>query len=246
MIQKHFIWRMFITWRERWQSVIDNEVTDDQMVLDALKGCGLLKKFNMPNTKENIGLLKMLIHYWDLEKYAFIIEQMHLRVEIEDAYFIIGLSWRGKKVNLMRRTRGRLNVEDYVYIYYLGNTEKIGTQIPINHVERLALRIILFTIARVNGLASLHQTSQVLMSLAVEFLTNFFDWCTPLLTNMKKQLTSIRKGPKKTLDMEPFCAPFSSREYHGFNLWYYPPLSTRGILEWGIWDNIMKRIGANV
>ena len=69
----------------------------------------------------------MLIHYWDPEEDAFVIEQMPLMIEIEDIYFITGLSQRGERVNAKGRTRGSLSVEDYVCIYCPRNTEKIGT-----------------------------------------------------------------------------------------------------------------------
>ena len=49
------------------------------MELDSLRGCGLLKIFKMPNMKANTRLLEMLIHYWDREEDAFIIDQMPLR-----------------------------------------------------------------------------------------------------------------------------------------------------------------------
>ena len=101
---------------------------------------------------------------------------MPLRIEVEDIYFITGLSRKGEVVHSTRRTRSSLLVEDYVHIYCPGHPEKIGSQISIKHVDSLSLRIPLFTIARVNGLASLHQASRVCMSLAVECLTTIFDW----------------------------------------------------------------------
>ena len=55
------------------------------------------------------------------------------------------------------------------------------------------MKILLFTIGRVAGSASLHQASTTQMSIAVECLVHLYDWCTTLLINMKKQLTSIRK-----------------------------------------------------
>ena len=100
-------------------------------------------------------------------------------------------------MHLTGRTRSSLSVEDYVHIYCLGHPEKIESQIPIKHVEILLLRILLFSIARVNGSSSLHQESRVSMSLVVDCLTTIFDYCTPLLTNMKSQLTSIQKGKMK-------------------------------------------------
>lgn len=125
------------------------------------------------------------------------IDQMPLKIEIEDIYFITGYSQRGEVVHSTSRSRGSLSIEDYVHIYFSGHVEKIGSQIPIKHMESLSLRIILFTIARVNGSASLHQASQLAMSLAVDCLTTIFDWCTPLLTNLKSQLSSIKKGQDK-------------------------------------------------
>lgn len=147
---------MTITWREREYATVDDEVMNDQQALDALRGCGLLKFFKMPNMRENTHLLEMLIHYWNVEDDSFMIDQMPLRIEIEDIYFIIGLSRRGEVVHSMGCSRGSLSIEDYVHIYCPGHPEKIGSQIPIKHVESLSFRIILFIIARVNGSASLH------------------------------------------------------------------------------------------
>lgn len=126
---------------------------------------------------------------------CFSIDHMPMRIKSEDICFITGLSQRGERVNSIGRTRGQCG---RLWTHQLSrNTEKIGTQIPIKHVESLALRILLFSISRVNGSASLHQASHVSMSLVVECLMIVFDWCTSLLVNMKKQLTSIQKGQKK-------------------------------------------------
>ena len=65
---------MAITWRERERSAIDNQVMEDQNALDALRGCGLLKFFKIPNMKENTRLVELLIHYWSAEEDAFVID----------------------------------------------------------------------------------------------------------------------------------------------------------------------------
>ena len=80
------------------------------------------------------------------------IDQIPLRIEIKGIYFITDLSRRGEIVHSTGRTRGSLSVEDYIHIYCPGHLEKIGSQIPIKHVESLYLKILLFTIARVNVL----------------------------------------------------------------------------------------------
>ena len=95
---------MTITWKEREHATIDDEVMNDQQALDALRGCGLLKIFKMPNMKANTRLLEMLIHYRSIEDDAFMIDKMPLRIEVDDIYFIIGLSRRGEVVHSTHRT----------------------------------------------------------------------------------------------------------------------------------------------
>ncbi len=97
---------MKITWREREHITIDDEVMNDQQSLDALRGCGLLKFFKMPNMKANTRSLEMIIHYWSIKNDAFMIYQMPLRIEVEDIYFITGLSQRGEVVHSTGQTRG--------------------------------------------------------------------------------------------------------------------------------------------
>ena len=87
------------------------------------------------------------------------IEKMPLWIEVEDIYFVTSLSQRGVVMHLTGRTRSSHSVEDYVHIYCPGHPKKIGSQIPIKHVESFLLRILLFSIARVNGSSSLHQVS---------------------------------------------------------------------------------------
>lgn len=113
------------------------------------------------------------------------IDQIPLRIEAEDIYFITGLSQRGELVNLQGKARGNLNVDDYIHIYFPKNNEKVGTQIPIKNVESISFIILLFTIVRVVGSISLRQASHVTMNLAVDCLTTVFDWCTTLLINLK-------------------------------------------------------------
>lgn len=159
MVEIHFFLRMTITWHEREHAAVDNEVMNNPEALYALWACGLLKFFKLPNMKANTHLLEMLIDYWDTEEEAFMIDQMLLRVEVEDIYFIMGLSRRGEAVHAWGRTWSSMTIEDYVQIYFPGHPKKVGSQISITHVASLSLRIILFTIARVNGSASLHQAS---------------------------------------------------------------------------------------
>ena len=111
-------------------------------------------------------LLEMLVNYWDPDSDSFRIDGMSLTIEVEDIYFITGLSRRGEVVNL--RSQGGLTIDEYVVVYCYPNTEKVGSQVPTNAIQVLGLKAILLTLARIAGLVSLHQASRALMYYAVE------------------------------------------------------------------------------
>ena len=159
---------------------------DYQTSLDILWNSGLLKFLKMPYMKSNVRFLPMLFDHWEPEEYCFIIDQMWLCIEVEDIYFITGLSHKGDPVELHRKPIGGLTIEDYVQVYCVEDAQKVGTQIPIIDLKDLYKNILLFTIGRVVGSASLHQASRTQMSIAVECLIHPFHWCTKLLRNMKR------------------------------------------------------------
>ena len=106
--------------------------------------------------KSNDRLLKMLVNYWEPEEDRFIIDQMPIRIKVEDIYFITGLSRRGEPVDLHGKPLGGLTVEDYVHVYCVGGSNKVGTQIAIKDLRDLHMKILLFTIGKVAGSTSLH------------------------------------------------------------------------------------------
>ena len=126
---------MTISWREREHSAIDNEVMQDQVSLNILRNCRLLNFFKIPNMKSNVWLLEMLVNYWELEEDYFIIDQMPIRIEVEDIYFITGLSWRREQVDLHGKPLGGLTMEDYVHVYCVEGSKKVGTQIEIGRAH---------------------------------------------------------------------------------------------------------------
>lgn len=84
------------------------------------------------------------------------IDQIPIRIEVEDIYFITGLSRRGEPVNLYGKPLRGLIVEDYVHVYCIEGSQKVGTQISIKDLKELYMKILLFTIGRVAGSDSLH------------------------------------------------------------------------------------------
>jgi hypothetical protein len=47
-----------------------------------------------------VRLLQILINYWDPKTEAFNLDGKPLRIEMDDIYFITGLSHRGEMMNL--------------------------------------------------------------------------------------------------------------------------------------------------
>ena len=99
----------------------------------------------------------MLVDYWDPDSESFHIDGMSLTIEVEDIYFITGLSRRGEVVNLCsRRPRGGLTIDEYIVVYYFLDIERVGSQIPTNSIQVPGLKAILLALGRIAGLASLH------------------------------------------------------------------------------------------
>ena len=126
--------------------------------------------------------------YWDPESESFQIDGMSLTIEVEDIYFITGISRRGEVVNLCSRggPGGGLTIDEYIMVYCFSDTEKVGSQILTNSIQVPGLKAILLELGRIAGLASLHQASRSLMFYAVECRRpTVYDWSTALLSNMK-------------------------------------------------------------
>ena len=112
----------------------------------------------------------MLVDYWDPDLKSFQIDGMSLTIEVEEIYFITGISRQEEVVNLHSRggTGGGLTIDEYIAVYYYPDTEKVGSQVPTNAIQVLGLKAIILTLGRIASLASLHQASWPLMFYAVE------------------------------------------------------------------------------
>ena len=121
---------------------------------------------------------------------------MSLTIEVEDIYFITGLSRQGEVVNLHSCGPGvGLTIDEYIAVYCYPDTEKVGSQIPTNSIQVLDLKAILLTLGRIAGLASLHQASRPLIFYAVECMRpTIYEWITTLLSNVVHQLSDCKAG----------------------------------------------------
>ena len=138
----------------------------------------------------------MLVDYWDSDTEAFQNDGIPLRLEVEDIYFITGLSCRGEIVNLRARgVGGGLTIDEYIVVYFLLDTKTDGIQVPVNDIRNLSLKFIVLVLGMIAGLTSLHQDSRALMFYTVECMRpTIYDWITSLLGSMRQQLAYYKLG----------------------------------------------------
>ena len=84
-----------LEWREREHEKQDALEIVDDVTLNVLWDCGLYKCFMCPNMRSQPILLRRLVDMWDLDAGHFKVGDQILWVEIEDIYFLTGLSHRG-------------------------------------------------------------------------------------------------------------------------------------------------------
>ena len=83
---------MVLEWRERKHGEVEEVVMADVMAQQALRRCRLYKFWCLGGLRAKLGLLQMLVDYWDPDSESFRIDGMSLTIEVEDIYFITGLS----------------------------------------------------------------------------------------------------------------------------------------------------------
>ena len=83
---------MVLEWREREHGDVEDAVQGDLMAQQALRACGLYKFCCLGSLKAKPRLLQLLVDYWDPESETIQIDGMSLSIEVEDIYFITGLS----------------------------------------------------------------------------------------------------------------------------------------------------------
>ena len=71
---------------------VEEAVQGDLMAQHALRACGLYNFWCLGSLRAKPRLLQMLVDYWDPDSESFHIDGMSLTIDIEDIYFITGLS----------------------------------------------------------------------------------------------------------------------------------------------------------
>ena len=81
-----------VIWKECEHSTTYFQAISDPTTIEALHNCGLFKYFRVLGMKAYNHLLEYIIYMWDIEQKHFVVRTHSLTIDIEDIYFLIGLS----------------------------------------------------------------------------------------------------------------------------------------------------------
>jgi hypothetical protein len=184
---------MVLEWQEREHKENNANAENHPPTIAALRDCGLLKYFRIPGMRAQVRLLEYLVRMWDPDQQVFIVGSHTLTIDIEDIYFLTGLSRRGSYVSLSGSRRGGLKMSEYCNQYCVPEAERQKGKVAIWGVTDLNLRTILFTITRMAGSVALHMALQSYFQYAIECTEpRVFNSADTVLRNVKKQLTKCR------------------------------------------------------
>jgi hypothetical protein len=142
-----------------------------------------------PN-RAQVRLLEYLIHMWDVDQQVFHVEVHTLSLDIEDIYFLIGLSRRGYHAILTSSRGGGLPMSEYFRQYCVPEAKRSKGKVAISGVQDLTLRTILFTIAHMVGSTTPHMALQSYFQYSIECTEpQVFNWSDAVLCSVKRQLT---------------------------------------------------------
>jgi len=187
-----------IEWREREHEDIDRRILNNVPSMAALRNCGLVKFFEVPGMRAQPALLQYLIGLWDVDLRIFRVGDLTLTLEIDDIYFLTGLSRRGAPINLVGKRPSAISAEALLAEHGIPGAVLKSGKIPISSIGDLPLQAVLYSMTRVAGSAATHQVSKALMLYALECMEpRVFNWCDAMLRNILTQLTNCRKGQLK-------------------------------------------------
>ena len=113
-----------------------------------------------------------------------------MTIEVEDIYFLTGLSRRGAPISLTGSSGGYITTQELINHHCIPGTRTSGNKIQIKAVVDGPLRKILFTMQRVVGRQGVHQASRAHILYAIEAMApTVFNCVEALLSIFKDQLT---------------------------------------------------------
>ena len=120
-----------VIWKERQHDNDDAFTERNAGCIAALRDCGLLKFFQTPSMVSHERLLEHILRMWNLEQQHFEVGAHILTVEVEDIYFLTGLSRQGAPISLTSSRGGDITTRELIDRHCIPGTRTSGKKIPI-------------------------------------------------------------------------------------------------------------------
>lgn len=147
---------------------------------------------------KQVFLLEHIVSIWDVNGQVFLVGPHILKLELEDIYFLGGLSKRGEAITFNVHRGSEYSTKEYIDEFNRVGTCKVSGKIPIRDLTNIPLHTILFTLTKIEHSTGPHLTLKSQMALAIEFLElKVFNCSHSVLVNLKDQLNNCRIGKKK-------------------------------------------------
>jgi hypothetical protein len=105
---------------------------------------------------------------WEVDQQVFHVGVHKFSLDIEEVYFLTGLSRHGYHASLTGNQGGGLLMSEYCCQYCVPELERSKGKVAIWGVQDLTLRTILFTIAHMAGRVASHMSLQSYFQYAIE------------------------------------------------------------------------------
>jgi len=128
-----------IEWKEREHEMDNLATLRSPRTRAALRDCVLLKFFKLQKMKKEILLLEHMIDLWDVAEQGFRIRTQLLTIELEDVYFLTGLSKRGVPISFTRQRELPEQVDVYLACHCIPRARLVGGRIPIKDIREFPL-----------------------------------------------------------------------------------------------------------
>ena len=128
-----------VIWKERTHDNEDVAAERNASCIAALWECGLLKFFWTLSMVSHEWLLEHILQMWNPEQQYFEVGAHILTVEVEDIYFLTGLSIWGAPISLTGSYGGDITTRELIYQHCVLGTGTSGKKIPIRAVTNRAL-----------------------------------------------------------------------------------------------------------
>ena len=122
---------IMVIWKERQHDNDDAFAERNAGCIAALRDYGLLKFFQTPSMVSHEKLLEYILWMWNPEQQDFEVGAHILIVEVEDIYFLTGLSRQGSPISLTGSQGGNITTRELIDCHYISGTRTSRKKIPI-------------------------------------------------------------------------------------------------------------------